>query len=451
MNEKINVFLHSFFKGSGFKKIQDESKKTYDELQQIGKIKSLNEDVGKSYGVLGGIIGKTFSKIFSGGIYGFAAKALDWVINKWKDYRQKVEEAKKAQEEALGKQMQKRAKESAEAIDELVESYKKIQEALNAIRKHQDELLKAQEDYTKAVRENEDAILDRNEAEELSKLNPYDKEGQARIKNKYDTIRSERKSKRGVEDAQKELDKTTFERDRLQADIERKIKEREELNDKRIKTIISGKKIESELGLNPFMSKSVKTALQGQVDRYSKDEKKLEGEIKAIDDEILLLEKKLEIEKQKVKTAEKRVDTAQIQSKASNISNQTKVKTTEDDIVRTQALSQLQDAQRQAQQNAKYASDYATKFDPSTMAFQTRQGAFNFGAFNSATKIDQQLDNRANEASNLAGTIQRFVDSKQAEKMSIEELLKVIEQFVNQNKQLSREINNTVERAKRIQ
>ncbi|MBR4171297.1 MAG: hypothetical protein IKR48_06565 [Kiritimatiellae bacterium] len=61
MNEKINVILlGQFFKGSGFKKIHDESKKTYDELKQLGKIKFLNEDVGKSFGVLGGDYWKDF-------------------------------------------------------------------------------------------------------------------------------------------------------------------------------------------------------------------------------------------------------------------------------------------------------------------------------------------------------------------------------------------------------
>lgn len=294
-NEKIKLELESTATGTGFKKTQEEANKTKKTISDLGKgVKNL----GSLFGQVGGKLGNAFQSILQGGVFGAISFGIQALVDKWKDAKQKAEEARKAQEEAVGNQVQTLAKESADSIRELVGSWEKVEKTLANVRRQQDELLKAQDEYTKAVRENQEAKLKASEAEELSRLNPTDKEGEQRIKTRYATLLSNLKSEQSVEDRKGERAKAQIELERTQADLARAEKRREELEEGITKRLVAGEKVKTELAKlgNDNLSKNSRTVLDGQVKRYAEDTKTLQKQLESQNAEIINLKRQQEIQ-----------------------------------------------------------------------------------------------------------------------------------------------------------
>lgn len=152
-----------------------------------------------------------------------------------------------------------------------------------------------------------------------------------------------------------------------------------------------------------------------------------------------------------MQTADKRVETSVVNDKATKRLNDRTTVVSEDELARKAALEKLERLRREVDDNAKYATEAAKNFYPRQDDYLTRTGTINRGDYNTARILDRKLDTQATQATEMKAGLQRFVDSKQAEKMAVEELLKAIEQYTAQNRQLSDEIKKTAERAKRIQ
>ena len=469
----VNIIVQTFSKGSGLDKVAKDADKATNKFKNL---QGAARELGKVFGSVGGLVGGAISKIFGGSFFEAGAMGIRMLIDKWKEHKQKVEEAKKAQEEALGQEADKRVKEHANAISEIVDSWEKTEKAISDANKAEEDLWKAQDRYVQAVRRANDELINQQELKELNGLSPNDKEGEERVRQKYDTIRKREKAGRESEDSlvteQRAEKKLREAEDKLQrteqsrldaeqeiASIKKRIEELENANPTKeaYKTIGYGY-------AGGAIKQKVQVLDEEQIKRNKDEAQKLRDEIvgkdgkggkiedlKKFTDDEHKTQHEIEVLKKDLQTAKLEYKTSVIKSQNTQLSiDHTRTKT-EDDTARKQALSQLQNVYKQSQQTTKYASQSALDFNPQLTDYRTRSGGFNFGAYNSATAIDNKLDYYANEASKLEGTIQQFIDSGQAQTMAIDELTKAISRFTTQVNNNTKKINNTVERSKRIQ
>ena len=118
----VNIIVQTFSKGSGLDKVAKDADKATNKFKNL---QGAARELGKVFGSVGGLVGGAISKIFGGSFFEAGAMGIRMLIDKWKEHKQKVEEAKKAQEEALGQEADKRVKEHANAISEIVDSWEK--------------------------------------------------------------------------------------------------------------------------------------------------------------------------------------------------------------------------------------------------------------------------------------------------------------------------------------
>jgi len=92
----VKLVFNAISTGSGW---SDVSKKCKELLADSGKLAQGIGSLGSVFGTTGMIVGKAFGMLMQGGIWGFAAEGIKFLINKLEIFKDRTEEVKKALED----------------------------------------------------------------------------------------------------------------------------------------------------------------------------------------------------------------------------------------------------------------------------------------------------------------------------------------------------------------
>lgn len=451
-NEKIKLEIESTATGKGFEKVQKDAQKTKQVIGDLGKgVKNL----GSIFGSIGGKLGNAFDSILKGGFLGAITFGIQALVEKWQNYKKSLEEVEKKTDDALVEHGKKQIDEYCKSVDNTAKAWKDSVDAMNEVMQYQDKLYSAQDKLTDATRKYNEELLKGQEARD--KASAKTDEEKARVNTRWENFWKNLKSEQESEDSLIVAERQRNKIKDLEAQKALLEQERTRLEYKRSEAYAEAeahrqKGRDAGVMRSPARQKQIEKQYNQQAEEMEKKaEKSLEDGLKQLTERAKQIDKQIAIEKINEKTLDVRFNTTAQKYKNTQEDIGRSSITTEDDIARQSAIERLNQLQKDVAGTSSYASQSANAFNPERGDYLTRTGTFNFGAYNSAMKIDQQLDKQSTQATNLEGTLQRFIDSKQAEKMSVEELLKVIEQYTAQNKELNKQIQNTAERAKRIQ